>query len=94
MSTAGAVRRMAKKASTLYVRNLPWTVSSNELLNHFRQFGYVNKSQVQFGKDGMSRGFGYVEFRTAEDVDKALSQKVHLLEGRQLEISTYSRGGY
>jgi len=94
MSTAGAVRHAARKASTLYVRNLPWTVSGNELLNYFRQYGYVNRSQVLFGKDGFSRGFGFVEFQKAEDVDKALSQKVHLLEGRQLDISTYSRRSY
>lgn len=76
------------KSLTLFVNNLPWTVSQRELKEYFSKFGPVAKADVIFDeRTGLSRGFGYVSFSVSNSYVKALQTKYHLLEGKQLEIS-------
>lgn len=73
---------------TLFVSNLPWTVSKRELQQYFAQFGPVSKAEVIFNdKTGLSRGYGYVSYLFAKSYVKALQTKYHTLEGKSLEIS-------
>jgi RNA recognition motif-containing protein len=49
-------------AVNLYVGNLPFTTTNEELTQMFSQFGTVTKTQVIMDRDtGRSRGFGFVE---------------------------------
>lgn len=73
---------------TLFVSNLPWTVSKRELQQYFAQFGPVSRAEVIFNeKTGLSRGFGYVSYSFANSYVKALQTKYHVFEGKLLEIS-------
>jgi RNA recognition motif-containing protein len=60
---------MAKK---LFVGNLPYTATSDELKELFSQVGAVESATVVTDKfTGRSRGFGFVEMSDA-DADKAI----------------------
>lgn len=47
---------------TLYVGNLPWTITEQELAEAFSAHGQVLGSRIVTDRDtGRSRGFGFVE---------------------------------
>ena len=46
----------------LYVGNLPWGATEEELENHFSQYGTVTSVRIiTEGPGGRSKGFGFVE---------------------------------
>jgi len=78
---------MAQQFYKIFIRNLPWTVSSHELRTYFSQFGYVTRATVLYNNDtGLSRGFGYVDFNKREAFEAAMSQPQHILEGQRLRV--------
>ena len=57
----------------LYVGNLTWNATSNDLLALFQQHGKVAKAQVMTDRDtGRSRGFGFVEMNDDAEAQKAI----------------------
>jgi RNA recognition motif-containing protein len=61
---------MAKK---LYVGGLPYSTSEDELRDAFAQAGAVSKAIVIMDKmTGRSKGFGFVEFDSDGDAQKAI----------------------
>jgi RNA recognition motif-containing protein len=78
---------MAQQFYKIFIRNLPWTVSSQELRSYFSQFGYVTRAIVLYSNDtGLSRGFGYVDFNKRDAFEAVMSQPQHVLEGQRLRI--------
>ncbi len=78
---------MAQQLYKVFIRNLPWTVSSHELRTYFSQFGYVTRATVLYNNDtGLSRGFGYVDFNKRDAFESAISQPQHILEGQRLRV--------
>ena len=62
-------------ATKLYVGNLPFQTTSDELKDHFSQAGSVESaSVVEDRMTGRSRGFGFVEMATAEEAAAAIEQ--------------------
>lgn len=60
-------------ATNIYVGNLPWSTTDQELADMFAQYGPVIKAQVIKDRDtGRSRGFGFVEMPTDEDANRAI----------------------
>jgi len=58
----------------LYVGNLTYDVSSDELRELFLQFGTVESAEVvQDRSTGRSKGFGFVEMGTQGEADSAIS---------------------
>lgn len=64
---------------TLYVGNLPWSTTSEELTDFFSTYGNVVGSRIITDREtGRSRGFGFVEVaeedaeRLAEELNGAL----------------------
>lgn len=61
---------MAKK---LYVGNLPYTMTNDELRDTFVEFGAVDSASVVMDKmTGRSRGFGFVEMTNDAEADSAI----------------------
>lgn len=57
----------------VYVGNIAWEINSEELASFFSVVGKVVSAEVIMDRDtGRSRGFGFVEFETPEEVDKAI----------------------
>ena len=68
---------MAKK---LYVGNLPFTTSEEELTNVFSAHGSVTRVQIVNDREtGRSRGFGFVEMD-----DDAISGAIQALDGQEM----------
>jgi RNA recognition motif-containing protein len=66
----------------LYVGNLSFTATEDELREHFAQAGVPDT--VAIVKDrltGKSRGFGFVEMTTEEEAAQAIAQ----LDGKELK---------
>jgi RNA recognition motif-containing protein len=62
-------------ATKLYVGNLPFQTTSDDLREHFAKAGTVESaSVVEDRMTGRSRGFGFVEMATAEDAAAAIEQ--------------------
>ena len=58
---------------SIYVGNLPWSVSDSDLQAKFSEFGNVVSARVVMDKfTGKSRGFGFVDMDDA-DADKAIA---------------------
>jgi RNA recognition motif-containing protein len=69
---------MSKK---LFVGNLEWGVSDDDLKNTFAEFGDIEEAIVVKDKfSGRSKGFGFVTFAKDEDAEKAMKE----MEGKEL----------
>lgn len=76
-----------RQINKLFIGNLPWTVSHNELRKYFSEFGQIVNATVMFNKNtGLSKGFGFVTFQSNEAVDKVLNTDTHVLEGAKLNV--------
>jgi RNA recognition motif-containing protein len=65
----------------LYVGNLPYTFSDNDMQRTFGAFGSVNSAKVIMDREsGRSKGFGFVEMSTAAEASAA----VQALHGQDL----------
>ena len=68
-------------ATKLYVGNLSFRTSGDELRDLFAQAGTVESASVIEDREtGRSRGFGFVEMATAEDAAKA----IEMFNGKEL----------
>lgn len=59
----------------IYVGNLPFNTSDNDLHDLFSQVGAVVSARVITDRDtNQSRGFGFVEMDSAEDATQAITR--------------------
>jgi RNA recognition motif-containing protein len=60
-------------AKNIYVGNLAWGVTNEDLLELFGQYGKVVRAQVITDREtGRSRGFGFVEMDNDAEAQKAI----------------------
>ncbi len=60
-------------ATNIYVGNLPWGATTDDLVQLFAPYGTVEKTQIITDREtGRSRGFGFVEMSSEEDANKAI----------------------
>lgn len=60
-------------AKNIYVGNLAWAVTNEDLLELFGQYGKVMRAQVITDREtGRSRGFGFVEMENDQEAQKAI----------------------
>jgi len=70
----------------LWVGNLSFDTSWQDLKDHFRQCGHVEHADIP-EKDGRKRGYGLVRFSNAQDADAAVRRLDGTdLQGRRLEV--------
>jgi cold-inducible RNA-binding protein len=76
-------------ASKLFVGNLPFTTTENDLQDHFSQAGAVMAVNVmQDRATGRSRGFAFVEMASQEEATKAISMfHQQDFQGRALTVN-------
>jgi cold-inducible RNA-binding protein len=66
----------------LYVGGLAYSVTDDQLQQHFSTHGKVESAKVIMDRDsGRSRGYGFVEMGTQEEAEKAIAA----LNGTQME---------
>ncbi len=73
----------------LYVGNLPFTVSDEELGEAFARFGTVSSAKVILDRDsGRSKGFGFVEMGSDNEAQQAIEgMNGQSLAGRALTVN-------
>ncbi len=73
----------------LFVGNLPWSVTDQDLEDMFAPFGAVGSAKVITDRDtGRSRGFGFVEMASSEEAQKAITAlNGRDVDGRQLTVN-------
>ncbi len=60
-------------AKNIYVGNLVWDATADDLLELFQQHGKVTRAQVITDREtGRSRGFGFVEMDNDAEAQKAI----------------------
>jgi RNA recognition motif-containing protein len=75
--------------SKLYIGNLAFTVSNDDLHQLFSQAGQVQSATVVIDKfSGQSRGFGFVEMTTSEEAANAINHfNDSELKGRNIKVN-------
>jgi superfamily II DNA/RNA helicase len=74
-------------AQSIYVANLPWRVTSDDLHALFSPFGIVNQSTIITDrKSGRSRGFGFVDMPAGAAVTAISQLHGSTLDGRDLTV--------
>lgn len=73
----------------LYVGNLPYKTTSEQLQQMFAQAGSVTSATVISDKfSGRSKGFGFVEMATDDDASNAINMfNGQEMEGRKLVVN-------
>ncbi|MCP4547399.1 MAG: RNA-binding protein [bacterium] len=73
---------------TLYVGNLPFTVSEDEIKELFAPFGTVHSVKMISDRDtGRPRGFGFIEMDDAEGDEAIKSLDGSDMGGRNLRVN-------
>ncbi|GAB0136022.1 hypothetical protein EsDP_00004340 [Epichloe bromicola] len=68
-ATAGS-----EKSETIYVRNLPWSTSNDDLVDLFTTIGKVEQAEIQYEPSGRSRGTGVVRFDNADTAETSIAK--------------------
>ena len=72
---------------TLYVGNLPWRLTEDDLAEAFKQAGQIEAVRIITDRDtGRSRGFGFVELSGVEIDDVMKAMEGVEIAGRQLTL--------
>ena len=73
----------------IFVGNLDFNTSEEELRQLFQTYGQVDRVSIMTDRDtGRSRGFGFVEMTSAEDGEKAIAAlNGSQIGGRKLNVN-------
>ncbi|MEZ5592143.1 MAG: RNA-binding protein [Gammaproteobacteria bacterium] len=73
----------------IYVGNLPYKISEDELLQLFAQYGTVDKVSIIKDKfSGQSKGFGFVEMAKQDEAEEAIKQlNGNAMDGRNITVN-------
>lgn len=87
----------------IFVANLDYAVDEQKLKDIFGECGSITKTNIiRERATGRSKGFGFVEFSTSEEADRAVTEmNGKSIEGRELKVDKAhpekpreQRGGY
>jgi RNA recognition motif-containing protein len=76
-------------ATNIYVGNLPWSTTTDDLYAMFQQYGAVTRAQVVTDREtGRSRGFGFVEMPNEAEAQAAIAALNNQpMNGRPLTVN-------
>ena len=73
----------------IYVGNLPYSVTEDELRNLFGAFGEVSSANIIADRyTGQSKGFGFVEMPNQQEAEEAIANLNETsVQGRNVKVS-------
>ena len=73
----------------IYVGNLSWQLSEDDLNTKFAEFGDVDSAKIITDREtGRSKGFGFVEMPNQAEAEKAIEElNGHEMDGRALKVN-------
>lgn len=75
-----------QESSSVIVRNLPFNFSESDLNEMFEGFGSIKSFRIIKNESGQSKGFGFVDFDSANDAKSALSKSGTEINGRSITV--------
>nr|CAG4641278.1 EOG090X0FQT [Eulimnadia texana] len=79
--------KMEVDARSVYVGNVDYAATAEELEQHFHGCGSINRVTILCNKyDGHPKGFAYIEFADKDSVQTAMALDESLFRGRQIKV--------
>ncbi|XP_018022567.1 polyadenylate-binding protein 2-like [Hyalella azteca] len=79
--------KMEVDARSIYVGNVDYGATAEEMEQHFHGCGAVNRVTILCNKfDGHPKGFAYIEFNDKDSIQMAMALDESLFRGRQLKV--------
>jgi len=80
----GVVKKTVEEKPIEYIiQSLPYSMTEDDLKNHFEEFGELESVKVMRERDtGNSRGFAFLRFKTIEG-DRAAKEGIHIFNHRR-----------
>ncbi|KAI1657588.1 hypothetical protein F4813DRAFT_389323 [Daldinia decipiens] len=75
-----------RKTKRLFVRNLPYSTTEDELRSYFERFGDIEEVHVPMENSANNRGIGFVLFASSDDATKAFQTDHSSFQGRILHV--------
>ncbi|KAI0473966.1 RNA-binding domain-containing protein [Xylariaceae sp. FL0804] len=75
-----------RKTSRVFVRNLPYTATENDLRSYFEKCGKIEEVHVPSDVSKNNRGMGYILFTNPDDAVKAFQLDRSSFQGRILHV--------
>eukprot|EP00746_Dinoflagellata_sp_MGD_P157779 gnl/MRDRNA2_/MRDRNA2_86313_c0_seq5.p1 gnl/MRDRNA2_/MRDRNA2_86313_c0~~gnl/MRDRNA2_/MRDRNA2_86313_c0_seq5.p1 ORF type:complete len:195 (+),score=16.55 gnl/MRDRNA2_/MRDRNA2_86313_c0_seq5:405-989(+) len=73
--------------TNVFVKNLAKDVSDDELTSLFQPHGSITSAIVMKDTEGLSKGFGFVNFNTSAEARKAVEMKnKYVFHGKELQV--------
>jgi RNA recognition motif-containing protein len=84
-----STRNARGSGMNIYVGNLPYNLTEDELKAAFSQFGEVSSASIIMDKmSGQSKGFGFVEMPENSEADEAIKAlNESALNGRNIKVN-------
>lgn len=84
----------AKGSCTVFVKNLPFRVTEDEMYAFFEDCGEVLAVRLATDREtGRAKGFGHVQFGSTQAAAKAIAKSSQSLQGRELYIDSAEERG-
>lgn len=75
-------------SKSIYVGNLPWSATEDQVRNLFSEYGTVNSVNLVVDREtGRARGFGFVEMESADAINAIKALDGTPLDGRNLKVN-------
>ena len=86
---AGVELRRETKHLRIYIGNMPYGVSSEDLSELFGEYGHVQDATVIMDREtGRSKGFGFIEMPNNSEADRAIKElNSTQLQGRMITVN-------
>jgi len=82
--------RQNNNTGNLFVKHVQKDVTHSELYDAFKDFGEIRSAKISINEDYSSRGYGFVQFTTDEEADRAIaSLDKKELRGSEIFVSKY-----
>ncbi|KAL8553517.1 hypothetical protein ACS0TY_001996 [Phlomoides rotata] len=88
-AAANQTNREEVDARSIFVGNVDYACTPEEVQQHFQSCGTVNRVTIRTNKFGQPKGYAYVEFLEPEAVEQALLLNESELHGRQLKVELH-----
>ncbi|XP_008786202.1 polyadenylate-binding protein 2-like isoform X1 [Phoenix dactylifera] len=85
-AAATQVEKEEVDSRSIYVGNVDYACTPEEVQQHFQSCGTVNRVTILTDKFGQPKGYAYVEFVEVDAVQNALLLNESELHGRQLKV--------
>lgn len=73
---------------TLYISNLSHGATKEQVEELFQQAGAVVSVKVMLDKEGLGKGYGFVEMASTEEAENAKTMLHHsIVDGKEIEIA-------